>query len=73
MELRIDGALRSEDPPLALAPAHLSLQEIIQLRQGSGHPVLLMDDGRMVGLCGETEIIRALAGGQQRAKGGNSA
>jgi glycine betaine/proline transport system ATP-binding protein len=69
LELRVDGALSKTDPPLALAPAHLSLQEIIHLRQGSGHPVLLMDDGRMVGLCGETEIIRALAGGHQRAKG----
>ena len=72
VELRIDGALANTDPPLALAPAHLSLQEIIHLRQGSGHPVLLMEDGRMVGVCGETEIIRALAGGHQRPAAGDS-
>jgi glycine betaine/proline transport system ATP-binding protein len=72
LELRIDGALSNTDPPLALAPAHLSLQEIIHLRQGSGHPVLLMEDGRMVGVCGETEIIRALAGGHQRPAVGGS-
>ena len=72
MELRIDGALSDTNPPLALAPADLSLQEIIHLRQGSGHPVLLMEDGRMVGVCGEIEIIRALAGAHQRpaASGG---
>jgi glycine betaine/proline transport system ATP-binding protein len=72
LELRVDGALSATDPPLALAPADLSLQEIIHLRQGSGHPVLLIEDGRMVGVCGEIEIIRALAGGHQRpaASGG---
>jgi glycine betaine/proline transport system ATP-binding protein len=73
LELRIDGALCSSDPLLAHAPAHLSLQEIIHLRQGSGHPVLLVEDGRMVGVCGETEIIRALAGGHQRPRGGGPA
>jgi glycine betaine/proline transport system ATP-binding protein len=73
VELQIDGALSNTDPPLALAPAHLSLQEIIHLRQSSGHPVLLMEDGRMVGVCGETEIIRALAGGHQRPAGGAAA
>jgi glycine betaine/proline transport system ATP-binding protein len=71
LELRVDGALSNTDPPLALAPAHLTLQEIIHLHQGSGHPVVLMDNGRMVGLCGETEIIRALAGAHQRSAGGD--
>jgi len=32
------------------------------LRQATGHPVLLADGGRIVGVCGEAEIIRALAG-----------
>jgi glycine betaine/proline transport system ATP-binding protein len=51
-------------PGLAVAPASLSLQSIIQLRQSTGHPVLLVEDGKILGVCGETEIIRALAGGR---------
>jgi glycine betaine/proline transport system ATP-binding protein len=47
---------------LVIAPPSLSLQEIIQLRHSSGHPVLLGEQGRIVGVCGETEIIEALAG-----------
>ena len=73
MELRIDGARSDAKPPLALAPADLSLQEIIHLCQGSGHPVLLMEDGRMVGVCGEIEIIRALAGAHQRPAASSAA
>ena len=73
MELRIDGALSDTNPPLALAPADLSLQEIIHLRQGSGHPVLLMEDGRLVGVCGEIEIIRALAGAHKRPAASSAA
>jgi glycine betaine/proline transport system ATP-binding protein len=46
---------------LAVAPASLSLRAIIQLRQSSGHPVLVAQDGRIIGVCGETEIIQALA------------
>jgi glycine betaine/proline transport system ATP-binding protein len=49
---------------LAVAPASLSLQSIIHLRQSTGHPVLLAEDGRILGVCGEAEIIRALAGGR---------
>jgi hypothetical protein len=49
---------------LAVAPASLSLQSIIHLRQSTGHPVLLADAGRIIGVCSETEIIRALAGGR---------
>jgi glycine betaine/proline transport system ATP-binding protein len=51
-------------PGLAVAPASLSLQSIIHLRQTTGHPVLLAEDGRILGVCGEAEIIRALAGGR---------
>jgi CBS-domain-containing membrane protein len=45
-----------------VAPASFSLQSIIQLRQATGHPVLLSDGGKIIGVCSETEIIRALAG-----------
>jgi glycine betaine/proline transport system ATP-binding protein len=57
-----DQAIAGIEPGLALAPSGLSLQSIIRLRQATGHPVLLADGGRIVGVCGEAEIIRALAG-----------
>jgi glycine betaine/proline transport system ATP-binding protein len=47
---------------IAVAPGSLSLQSIIHLRQNTGHPVLLAEDGKIIGVCGELEIIRALAG-----------
>ena len=60
-----DGAdLMQIAPGVAVAPASLSLQSIIHLRQSTGHPVVLAEDGRMLGVCGEAEIIRALAGGR---------
>ncbi|MGO9514579.1 MAG: choline ABC transporter ATP-binding protein [Steroidobacteraceae bacterium] len=60
--VRDDAALASIEPGLAVAPSSLSLQSIIRLRQATGHPVLLAEGGRFIGVCGETEIIRALAG-----------
>ncbi len=59
-----DEAELTHRPGLAVAPASLSLQSIIQLRQSTGHPVLLAEQGRILGVCGEVEIIRALAGGR---------
>jgi glycine betaine/proline transport system ATP-binding protein len=57
-----EAALAGAEIGLAVVPASFSLQTIIRLRQKTGHPVLLSDGGRIVGVCGETEIIRALAG-----------
>jgi len=57
-----EAAITGIESGLALAPAGLSLQSIIRLRQATGHPVLLADGGKIVGVCGEAEIIRALAG-----------
>jgi glycine betaine/proline transport system ATP-binding protein len=51
---------------VAIAPASLSLHEIIRLRQLTGHPVLLAEGGRILGVCGEAEIIRALAGSRNK-------
>jgi glycine betaine/proline transport system ATP-binding protein len=76
MELHLDGIAHAlcpiqEDadltrlsPGLVVAPASLSLQSIIHLRQSTGHPVLLAEAGRIIGVCSETEIIQALAGGR---------
>ena len=58
-------------PGIAVAPGSFSLQSIIQLRQSTGHPVLLAEDGRILGVCGEAEIIRALAGGRHTSAAGS--
>jgi glycine betaine/proline transport system ATP-binding protein len=59
--IRDDAEIGLDAAGLPIAPASMSLQAIIQLRQASGHPVLVAVDGKIVGVCGETEIIRALA------------
>jgi len=51
---------------VAIAPPSLSLHEIIRLRQLTGHPVLVAEGGRILGVCGEAEIIRALAGSRNK-------
>src|SRR6202453_3990771 len=56
--VRDDAAL---EPGLAVVPASFSLQSIIRLRQATGHPVLLAEEGKIVGVCSEDEIIGALA------------
>src|SRR5579864_4942411 len=78
-ELTIDGRVHSlghigegeswspERSDLAVAPASTSLSTIIKLRSATGHPVLLMDEGRLTGVCDEYEIIRALAGERRGA------
>ena len=57
-----DDAVCAEDErAVIVAPASLSLQSLIQLRRRTGHPVLLAEGGQVLGVCGETEIISALA------------
>jgi len=60
-----DAGIAALEPGMAVAPASFSLQSIIRLRQSTGHPVLLTEGGRIIGVCSETEIIRALAGSRQ--------
>jgi glycine betaine/proline transport system ATP-binding protein len=47
---------------VVIAPVSVPLHRLIQLRQASGHPVLLVEDGIVSGVCCEREIVRALAG-----------
>ncbi|MBS0416624.1 MAG: choline ABC transporter ATP-binding protein [Proteobacteria bacterium] len=47
---------------LAVAPASSSLSTLIKLRNATGHPVLLVEEGRLLGSCCQKEIIQALAG-----------
>jgi glycine betaine/proline transport system ATP-binding protein len=74
IELQIDGvvhALREvlgeddvvhEVPGLTIVPASLSLRSLIRWRQSTGHPILVADGAHIVGVCGEAEILHALAG-----------
>jgi glycine betaine/proline transport system ATP-binding protein len=47
---------------LVMAEAHLPLSALIRICQANGHPVLIVQDGRLRGVCGEAEILRALSG-----------
>jgi len=58
-----DPATLQLGPGMVLAPATLSLHDLIRLREASGHPVLLVESGRLAGVCGETEILQALVRG----------
>ncbi len=56
-----DGSCAEDERAVIVAPATLSLQALIQLRRKTGHPVLLAEGGAVLGVCGETEIVGALA------------
>ena len=72
-ELRVDGAahplrtVEDEDACtegehcVVVAPASITLQGLIHLRRRTGHPVLLADAGRILGVAGDAEIIAALS------------
>jgi glycine betaine/proline transport system ATP-binding protein len=45
---------------LFTAPAEASLQELIQLHEASGHPVVLLSSGQVLGVCGPREFLKAL-------------
>jgi hypothetical protein len=45
---------------LITAPTEMSMRAAIELRQASGHPVALVEEGRLVGVCGDEEIYRGI-------------
>ena len=47
---------------LVMVPGSTSLRHVLELRQASGHPVLLSEDGVFRGVCGDADILRALVG-----------
>jgi len=49
---------------VVIAPTTLSLHDLIRLREATGHPILLCEEGRLVGVCGESEIMQALVRGR---------
>jgi len=36
------------------------MRSAIELRQASGHPVALIEDNRLAGVCGDEEIYRGI-------------
>jgi glycine betaine/proline transport system ATP-binding protein len=60
---------------LITAPCDMSMRVAIELRQATGHPVALVEDGRLVGVCGDEEIYAGIlrqsrAAEQPEAKAG---
>jgi glycine betaine/proline transport system ATP-binding protein len=47
---------------IALVPCDTPLRRVVQLRQASGHPVLLEEGGRLTGVCDDAEMLGALCG-----------
>ncbi|MPZ12410.1 MAG: choline ABC transporter ATP-binding protein [Kiloniellaceae bacterium] len=45
---------------LITAPCDMSMRVAIELRQATGHPVALVEDGRLVGVCGDEEIYAGI-------------
>ena len=50
---------------LLMVPHSFPLRLMVQLRQVSGHPVLLASDNRFAGVCDDAEILKALCGVQR--------
>jgi len=45
---------------IAAAPADITLRTALELRHRTGHPVLLVRDGRMIGAVGDDEIYKGI-------------
>lgn len=52
--------LAAVSPAMITAPTDMSMHAAIRLRQASGHPVALVEDGKLVGVCGDEEIYRGI-------------
>jgi len=60
-----DEAWSADRIGLAVTPASSSLSSLIKLCSATGFPVLLVDEGRLMGICDESVIVRALAGNRR--------
>ena len=56
-EVGIDDRLKGQ---IAVAPSTITLRTALELRHRSGHPVLLVHDGRMIGMIGDDEIHQGI-------------
>ncbi len=65
--IRDEADVERSHAGLSVVPASVALQHIIRLRQRTGHPVLVSDEDRILGVCCESDIIRALSGAGQHS------
>ena len=49
-----------QEAALLTASTDMTLRTAIELRQASGHPVALLESGRLAGVCGDDEIYRGI-------------
>jgi len=61
----LDGAASLSDT-LVLAPSTITLRTAIRLRHATGHPVILLEQGRAVGMLGDQEIYNGMLRQSQR-------
>jgi glycine betaine/proline transport system ATP-binding protein len=54
------GRMAPSNVALITAPTSMSMRTAIELRQASGHPVALVANGKLVGVCGDEEIYRGI-------------
>ena len=57
-----DAEQRTVPPGLLVVPHSFPLRLMVQLRQASGHPVLLASGERFEGVCDDADILQALCG-----------
>jgi glycine betaine/proline transport system ATP-binding protein len=50
----------TDEPVLVIAPADLTMRRAIELRYRTGTPVAFIEDGKLVGICGDEEIYRGI-------------
>ena len=65
MVMRLIDPAAARDDALPVTAADTDLQSLIRLRESSGRPVLIEEDGRVVGVCDTAEILKALSSGAE--------
>jgi glycine betaine/proline transport system ATP-binding protein len=58
--VKVNGA--APGPGMPVVPVDTPLRDVVRLRQTSGHPVLLAEQDRLVGVCDDAEMLGALCG-----------
>lgn len=66
----VAGEADHRSKAIVVAGPDIVMREVIELRQATGLPILLTDEGRVVGVCGDSEIYRGIL--RQSALGGGS-
>jgi glycine betaine/proline transport system ATP-binding protein len=57
---RVVDRMASGAAAVVVAPVDLPMRTVIELRQTTGQPVVLVEDGRFAGVCGDAEIYRGI-------------